>query len=180
MTFGEAARTWFSKFFAFSGRAFRPEYRLFFLFIVIWNIFADIIIRRFFTQVAVTETEMSKSVTATSSGPIQSIVGRIVFSLHLAVTWRRMHDTGRSGLQALMPILLFLGAFVALIFGIGIASGFQHGGMMDIFFTRATLLNVISTLLVLFVAPLLGLLWLTLLSQTGTNRYGPNPYEVAS
>ena len=180
MTFGEAARTCFLKFFAFSGRAFRPEYRLFFLFIVIWNIIAGNINRRFFMQVAVSRTEMSNSVTATSSGPIQSIVGRIVFSLHLAVAWRRMHDTGHSGLQALIPILLFLGAFVVLIFGIGIASGFQHGGMMDIFFTRATLLNVISTLLVLFVAPFLGLLWLTRPSQTGTNRYGPNPYEVAS
>ncbi|SDX13933.1 Uncharacterized membrane protein YhaH, DUF805 family [Ruegeria halocynthiae] len=179
MTFSDAIRTCFSKFFTFSGRASRPEYWFFFLFIVIWSIIAGIIDLQFFTQVAVTETETSKSVAATSSGPVQSIVGLIVFFPHLAVAWRRMHDTGRSGLYALLPILLILGAFAVLIFGIGLASHFQHGGNLDILFTRATLLIVLPTLLVLFVSPLLVLWWLARPSQPGTNQYGPNPHEVA-
>ncbi len=178
MTFGEAIKTCFSKFFTFSGRASRPEYWFFFLFIMIWSIIAGIIDWQFFTQVAVTETETSKSVTATSTGPVQSIVSLIVFFPHLAVAWRRMHDTGRSGLYALLPILLILGALAVLIFGIGLASQF-HGGTLDILFTRATLLIVIPTLLVLFVSPLLVLWWLTRPSEPGTNQYGPNPYEVA-
>lgn len=178
MTFSDAVRTCFSKFFTFTGRASRPEYWFFFLFIVIWSFIAGIIDWQFFTQVAVTETETSKSVAATSSAPVQSIVGLIVFFPHLAVAFRRMHDTGRSGLYALLPILLILGAFAVLIFGIGIASQF-HGGMLDILFTRATILIVIPTLLVLFVSPLLVLWWLTRPSQPGTNQYGPNPHEVA-
>ena len=109
MTFSDAIRTCFSKFFTFSGRASRPEYWFFFLFIVIWSIIAGIIDLQFFTQVAVTETATSKSVSATSSGPVQSIVGLIVFFPHLAVAWRRMHDSGRSGLYALLPILLIVG-----------------------------------------------------------------------
>ena len=178
MTFSDAIRTCFSKFFTFSGRASRPEYWFFFLFIVIWSIIAGIIDLQFFTQVAVTETETSKSVTATSTGPVQSIVSLIVFFPHLAVAWRRMHDTGRSGLYALLPILLILGAGAVLIFGIGLASSFQHGGNLDILFTRATFLIVIPTLIVLIVSPLMVLWWLTRPSQPGTNKYGPYPYEV--
>ncbi|WP_170551639.1 DUF805 domain-containing protein [Ruegeria atlantica] len=179
MTFSDAIRTCFTKFLTFSGRASRSEYWFFFLFIVIWSIIAGIIDAQFFTQVAVTETETSKSVTATSSAPVQSIVSLIVFIPHLAVAWRRMHDTGRNGLYALLPILLILGAFGVLIFGIGLASHFPHGGNLDILFTRATLLVVLPTLFVLFVSPLLVLWWLTRPSQPGTNQYGPNPYEVA-
>ena len=179
MTFSDAIRICFSKFFTFSGRASRPEYWFFFLFIVIWNIIAGIIDWQFFTQVAVTETETSKSVSATSSHPVQGIVGLIVFFPHLAVAFRRMHDTGRSGLYALLPILLILGAGAVLVFGIGLASHFQHGGRLDILFTRATLLIVLPTLLVLVVSPLLVLWWLTRPSQPGTNQYGPNPTEVA-
>ncbi|WP_171136483.1 DUF805 domain-containing protein [Ruegeria sp. HKCCC1038] len=178
MTFSDAIRTCFSKFFTFSGRAARPEYWFFFLFMVIWNIIAGIIDWQFFTQVSTSQTDSSTSVTATSSQPVQSIVGLIVFFPHLAVAWRRMHDTGRSGLFALLPILLILGAFAVLIFGIGLASSFQHGGSLDILFTRATLLIVIPTLIVLFVSPLLVLWWLTRPSQPGPNKYGPNPYEV--
>lgn len=179
MTFNQAVKTCFSKFLTFSGRASRAEYWYFFLFIVIWNVIAGIIDYQFFTQVAETETNGVKSVTATSSQPVQSIVSLIVFLPHLAVAWRRMQDTGRSGLYALLPILLFLGAMAVLIFGIGIASSFAPGGSLDILFTRATLLVVIPTMIVLIVSPLLVLWWLTRPSEPGTNQYGPNPHEVA-
>ncbi len=178
MTFSDAIRTCFSKFFTFSGRASRPEYWFFFLFIVIWSLIAGIIDAQFFTQVSVSESDEVKQVTATSRQPVQSIVSLIVFFPHLAVAWRRMHDSGRSGLYALLPILLILGAFAVLIFGIGLASQF-HGGTLDILFTRATLLIVIPTLIVLFVSPLLVLWWLARPSLPGANQYGPNPYEVA-
>ncbi|KUJ73789.1 hypothetical protein AVO45_14480 [Ruegeria marisrubri] len=179
MTFTEAVGTCFSKFLTFSGRASRPEYWYFFLFIVICNVVAGMIDWQFFTQVVETEANGVKTVTATSAQPVQSLVGFVVFFPHLAVAFRRMHDTGRSGLYALLPILLFLGAMAVLIFGIGLASSFAHGGRLDILFTRATLLIVIPTLLVLFVSPLLVLWWLARPSQPGTNQYGPNPYEVA-
>ncbi|GAA6159349.1 hypothetical protein NBRC116589_15230 [Ruegeria sp. HU-ET01832] len=178
MTFSDAIRTCFSKLFTFSGRASRSEYWFFFLFIVIWSLIAGFIDLQFFTQVATTETETTKSVAATSSQPVQSIVSLIVFFPHLAVAWRRMHDTGRSGLYALFPLLLMAGAVAVLVFGIGMASSFQHGGNLDVLFTRATLLIVIPTLLILMISPLLVLWWLTRPSQPGTNKYGPNPYEV--
>ncbi|WP_170342206.1 DUF805 domain-containing protein [Ruegeria arenilitoris] len=178
MTFNEAVKTCFSKYFTFSGRASRPEYWYFFLFILVWSAIATVIDWHFFGQVTTVQSEGSVEVAATSSQPVQSIVSLIVFIPHLAVAWRRMHDTGRNGLYALLPILLILGAFAVLVFGIGLASSFQHGGSLDILFTRATLLIVIPTLLVLLVSPLLVLWWLSRPSQPGTNKYGPNPYEV--
>lgn len=178
MTFNEAVKTCFSKYFTFSGRASRPEYWYFFLFILVWSAIATVIDWHFFGRVTTVQSEGSVEVAATSSQPVQSIVSLIVFFPHLAVAWRRMHDTGRNGLYALLPILLILGAFAVLVFGIGLASSFQHGGSLDILFTRATLLIVIPTLLVLLVSPLLVLWWLSRPSQPGTNKYGPNPYEV--
>ncbi|TMV10220.1 DUF805 domain-containing protein [Ruegeria sediminis] len=178
MTFSDAIRTCFSKFFTFSGRASRPEYWYFFLFVVICNIVAGIVDSAVFTQVTTTEADGAKTITATSSQPVQSIVGLVLFLPNLAVAWRRMHDTGRSGLYALFPLLLALGAGAVLVFGIGLASSFEHGGTLDLLFTRATLLVVIPALLVLLVSPLLMLWWLTRPSQPGTNQYGPNPHEV--
>jgi uncharacterized membrane protein YhaH (DUF805 family) len=91
-----------------------------------------------------------------------------------------MHDTGRSGLYALFPLLVMLGAGAILLFGIGLAGSFQHGGTMDLLFTRATLLVSIPALILLLISPLLMLWWLTRPSQPGTNPYGPNPHEVTS
>ena len=180
MTFSQAVKTCFSKFLSFSGRASRSEYWFFFLFIVLWNALAGIIDWQLFTQVVETEANGVTSITATSSQPVQSLVGLIVFFPHLAVAWRRMQDTGRSGFYALFPILLMVGAGLVMVFGIGIASSFAPGGSLDLLFTRATLLVMIPTMIVLIVSPLLVLWWLTRPSQPGTNQYGPNPYEVQS
>lgn len=178
MSFTEAVQGCFSKYVTFSGRASRPEYWFFFLFIVIWNAIAGFIDWQFFTSVVTTETEGTTTVTATSSQPVQSIVALVVFLPHLAVAWRRMHDSGRSGLYALFPILLMIGTALVLVFGIGIADIFSSGGSMDLLFTRLTLLILIPALIVGLVSPLLVLWWLTRPSQPGNNKYGPNPHEV--
>ncbi|GGH38649.1 Uncharacterized membrane protein YhaH, DUF805 family [Cribrihabitans marinus] len=178
MTFSTAIRTCFAKYVTFSGRASRPEYWYFFLFVFLVNSIAGTIDLTLFGTVSVQETSDMTAVAASSPRPIQSIVSLIVFLPHLAVAWRRMHDTGRSGLYALFPILLMIGAGLVLVFGIGLASHFQHGGSLDLLFTRATLIVLIPTLVVLFLSPLLVIWWLTRPSQPGTNEYGPNPHEV--
>lgn len=178
MTFMAAVKTCFSKYLTFSGRASRSEYWWFFLFLVLLNIVAGLIDWSFFTSVTEVETETGSSTVAVSSQPVQSLAGAIVFLPHLTVAWRRMHDSGRSGLYALFPLLLLLGALGVLVFGIGIADMFASGGRLDILFTRLTLLITIPTLIVLMVSPLLMLWWLTRPSQPGDNTYGPNPQGV--
>lgn len=178
MGFSQAVRTCFGKYVTFSGRATRPEYWYFFLFIVLANIIAAAIDWQFFTAVITTATDTSTTITAQSNNPVQGLVGLAVFLPHLAVSWRRMHDSGRNGLYALLPMLLIAGAAGVLIFGIGFADLFASGGNLDILFTRLTLLIIIPTLLILMISPLLVLWWLTRPSQPDPNAYGPNPHEV--
>ncbi|SDC52811.1 DUF805 domain-containing protein [Ruegeria marina] len=180
MTFGGSIGTCFSKYFTFSGRASRPEYWYFFLFILLGNVVATMLDAALFDSVTTTveTSDTGASASIENTGPIAALFSLAVFLPHFAVAFRRMHDTGRSGLYALLPFLLMLGAVLVLVFGIGIASGFAAGGSLDILFTRATLLLLIPTLVVLLVSPLLVLWWLTRPSQPGTNQYGPNPYEV--
>lgn len=178
MGFGQAIRTCFAKYVTFSGRASRPEYWWFFLFIVIANAFAGAIDWQFFTTVVTATSDTTTSIAAQSNNPVLGLVGLALFLPHLAVAWRRMHDSGRSGVYALLPMLLMAGAAGVLIFGVGFADLFPSGGRIDLLFTRLTLLMLIPTLLILMISPLLVLWWLTRPSQPGTNSYGPNPQEV--
>lgn len=178
MTFSRSISTCLRKYFTFSGRASRPEYWWFFLFVFLSGVIANIIDFQLFGSVTTVASETSTTHTAASSTPISSVVSLALFIPHLAVAWRRMHDSGRSGLYALFPFLMMIGAGLVLVFGIGIADAFSSGGSMDILFTRITLLTLIPTILVLLVSPLLVLFWLTRPSQPGENAYGPNPHEV--
>lgn len=178
MNFTDAIKTCFRKYFTFSGRAPRAEYWYFLLFILLLSLIASLIDWAFFTSVVSISNETSSATMAHSSQPVQSLVSLAVFLPHLAVAWRRMHDTGRSGLYALLPILLIAGTVLVLLFGIGLADHFSGNHSLDVFLTRATLLVFIPALIILIVSPLLVLWWLSRPSQPDPNKYGPNPYEV--
>lgn len=180
MTFTQAIRTCLSKYITFSGRATRPEYWYFFLFLLIASFVASVIDWTFFSTVVSVESATGSATAAYSAQPVQSLVSLALFLPHLAVAWRRMHDTGRSGLFALLPLVLTIAAGLVLLFGVGLADHFASHHSLDIFLTRATLIVLIPTLIVLFVSPLLVLWWLSRPSQPGPNKYGPNPHEVPS
>lgn len=179
MSFSDAIRTCLAKYVTFSGRAPRPEYWFFFLFICLLSAIAGMIDWQFFTAVVTSQTETGTLVMTRSSQPAQTVVSLAVFLPHLAVAWRRMHDSGRSGWYALLPMILIGASLAVLTFGIGLADQFS-GGRMDQVLTGATLIILIPTMLVLLISPLLVLWWLTRPSQPGPNDYGPNPYEVTS
>ena len=111
--------------------------------------------------------------TAGSDGPLASLFGLATLLPLIAAGWRRMHDTGRSGLYLLYPIIVVVGITLFM----GMLSGFDP--LMDGDF--ATLIAGGSTIIlgvamfVLFLSPLLVLWWLTRPSDPGTNAYGPNP-----
>ncbi|MCV6586848.1 MAG: DUF805 domain-containing protein [Marinibacterium sp.] len=183
MGFIPAVTTCFKKYVTFSGRASRSEYWWFFLFCLLGNLVATVLDVVLFGSVAgsvaTTDTSTSASASADSNGLIGTVFGIVIFLPQLAAAWRRMHDSGRSGLFALLPTLMVMAAGAVLIFGLGLAGMFAHGGSMDVLFTRATLLILIPTVVVLIISPLLVLFWLTRPSQPGTNAYGPNPHEVS-
>ena len=146
MGFTDAVKTCFLKYVTFLGRASRSEYWWFFLFCLICQIIASILDTLFFEAATAAAAEVE------SLTPIGFVVSLVLLLPSLAAAWRRMHDTGRSGLFVLLPILVGGAALVIPNYVVA-------------------LVLIVSTLLLLF--------WLTRPSQPGTNDYGPNPHEVS-
>jgi uncharacterized membrane protein YhaH (DUF805 family) len=104
MTFPEAVRTCLSKYADFSGRARRSEYWWFFLFTVIVSIVAGII------------DGVVGSDVANGYGVVTIIVALALLLPSLAVSARRLHDTGKSGWWILLGIIPLVGFIVLLVF----------------------------------------------------------------
>lgn len=82
--FGDAIRVCFEKFVRFKGRASRSEYWWFFLFSLLGSIATSLV-------------DMALVGVQSEVSPISSIFSIVLFLPTMAVTWRRLHDTGRSG-----------------------------------------------------------------------------------
>lgn len=108
--FGEAITVCFSKFATFSGRASRSEYWFFTLFNVLVSFVTGVVDALLFP-------------TLIEASPVSSIYSLVVLLPTLAVSWRRLHDTDRSG--------WWIGGFylALLLFGvIGFAAMVSTGG----------------------------------------------------
>lgn len=98
MGFADAIRSVFSKYVVFSGRARRSEFWWFALFTLILYIVAGII---------------DKAI----GNPILVVIVALALLLpSLAVTFRRLHDTGRSGWWILISLVPFIGGIILLVF----------------------------------------------------------------
>ena len=85
--FLEAISVCLRRYFTFSGRASRSEYWFFILFTVLLAFFTS------FLDAALFGVAMSEDI----AGPLNTLASLGVFVPTLAVGWRRLHDTGRSG-----------------------------------------------------------------------------------
>ena len=85
-----------------------------------------------------------------------------------------MHDTGRSGLYVLYPLIVMvgIGSFAAMFGGFDLSGDGAFSGFVGIIMAGALLVAMFSPLLVLW--------WLTRPSQPGSNDWGPNPHEVST
>ena len=176
MDFKTAVRTCFAKYVTFSGRASRSEYWWFALFIFLGSIAFGLIDGVLFGTTTV-ETAPGQ-VSVESNGPLAAVFSLATLVPGLAAGWRRMHDTGRSGLYLLYPLIVMLGVSAY----IGLVAGFEPvmAGGIGALFSGITGLILIAAMIVLMISPLLVLWWLTRPSQPGPNDYGPNPHEVTS
>lgn len=185
MTFTEAVRTCFRKYVTFSGRASRSEYWWFVLFVLLGNAVLSAVDAAIFGPNVTTETVSNaagdtRTITRTGNGPLVSIFGLATLLPGLAAGWRRMHDTGRSGLYLLYPLIVMVGIGTFAAFT-GAVDGLLPGAEGEItpFQGLAGLVLVLASI-VFLISPLLVLWWLTRPSQPGSNEYGPNPHEVTS
>ncbi|MEM8790344.1 MAG: DUF805 domain-containing protein [Pseudomonadota bacterium] len=105
MGFHEAVFACFQDYFKFSGRARRPEYWWFVLFVLAGDVTCVVL-------------------DAVLFGPekligFEGLFNVFTFFPMLAVTWRRMHDIGRPGWHGIMPLPF-------LILGVAAAADFQQ------------------------------------------------------
>ena len=147
--FGEAVSVCLRRYFSFSGRASRSEYWYFFLFTVLMGIVAAILDSLLFGYSW--EDEVS---------PLNSLVNLALLIPTLAVGWRRLHDTNRSG--------WWIGGFFLALVGGAVMIAFMgaSGGYVGVI-SGSALLGLI--VLIYFIVMLV---FLCTRGDPGPNRYG--------
>jgi uncharacterized membrane protein YhaH (DUF805 family) len=101
MTFPEAITSCFRNFFEFKGRASRSEYWYFILFSFLANMLANAI-----------------EAMAPADGALVGLVSLALFFPSLAVLFRRLHDTDRSGWWWLLSFVPLIGWIVLIVFNV--------------------------------------------------------------
>ncbi|TMM51592.1 DUF805 domain-containing protein [Sulfitobacter sabulilitoris] len=176
MTFTKSVRTCFRKYFTFSGRASRSEYWWFILFLLLGGVVANVVDSAVFGFGQIATAPGAAAVDA-GNGPVSGLFSLATLIPSLSAGWRRMHDTGRSGLYLLYPIIVMIGVTMFL----GLLGGFTAvltGDLGAIIAGAGGLVLAMATI-ILVLSPLIVLWWLTRPSHPGQNAYGPNPHEVS-
>ena len=168
MTFTDAIKTCLRKYAVFSGRASRAEYWWFVLFCMLGGFVFGMM------------ESIINAATGTQGGPtlLSGAFNLATLIPSLAAGWRRMHDSGRSGLYLLYPLIVMIGIGSY----IGLFAEFDPSGSGDFDIDATGLSAAILAIagLVLAISPLLVIWWLTRPSQPGDNKYGPNPHGVST
>jgi len=190
MTISEAVKTCFGKYVTFSGRARRPEFWKFVLFLFLASIVVSIIDSLIFGP-SITETSVAKinadgnmiaaqhNTRSFGDGPLSSLFLLATLLPFLAVSWRRLHDTGRPGWYMFAPLLVSVGLmrfFFTGIFGVsmmenaGVSQDALRGPATTVAFT-GMIVGIVAQL----VFTILLIWWMTRPSEQNENAYGPIP-----
>lgn len=150
MSFGEAIAVCMRKYATFSGRARRPEFWFFQLALILGSLLTG----AFDWLVLGFGLEQDFS-------PVNTVFSLATLVPALAVTWRRLHDTGRPGYY----YFIWIGALIpaGVLFYLGAESG--DSGL--VFFIIGAVIFIVALILLI--------VWLASRSQKGANAYGPEP-----
>nr|WP_205708769.1 DUF805 domain-containing protein [Kineococcus siccus] len=99
----QAVRSVLSQYATFSGRARRSEFWFFTLFSVLVSIVATVI-----------DAAIGSDLGG-GTGVVGLVVSLALLVPSLAVTWRRLHDTDRSGALALLALIPLVGAIILIV-----------------------------------------------------------------
>lgn len=170
MNFASAVRTCLSKYFSFSGRASRPEYWWFLLFVVIGSLVFTLLDGLLFGAGAAA---------GDSQGTLAPLWQLAMFIPLLASGWRRLQDAGRPGWYILLPMLVSLVSVVGLFLGI-FSFGMIEQNVADPETLRGPAVvlglgGLFAVAILQLVLTVLMLWWLTRPSEPGANAYGPAP-----
>lgn len=164
----EAVKACLRNYAKFSGRASRPEYWWFVLFV-------------FAASIVLAVVDSAVFGLDPETGQVNTLLTNVfqvaMFLPALGAGWRRMHDSGRPGWYLLLPMGVSILFTVALVFGV-VVFGFaeSQGADADGLLGPATALGV--TGLIAFAVVQLAILvlviwWLTRPSDEAENAYGP-------
>lgn len=158
MNMVDAVKSVLTQYIDFSGRARRSEYWYWVLATILAGVVVGII-------------ELILGVGSESSGPLSSLLNLAIFLPGMAVGFRRLHDTGRSGwwIGGFYIGLFVFAIIIGALFGASISREVGTGlaesiGVIAIIFGIGALIYMI-VLLVFFCSD----------SDVGPNKYGPNP-----
>ncbi|CUX80822.1 MAG: DUF805 family protein YhaH [Roseibaca calidilacus] len=168
MTFADAVTRGFRNAFTFKGRARRPEYWWFFLFV-----FAGAFVIGLLEMLLL----------GRGSGTLVALFQLVIFLPFLAVGWRRLQDTGRPGWWLLVPSgivvvsTLVSGSLTRAMMAGGMGNMMNGepmgpGAMMGV---GASATTVVALGVAQLLAGLVIIWWMSRPSQRGANTYGPEP-----
>lgn len=107
------------RYFQFSGRSRRKEFWMFWLFTILVGIAAGIVDNLLgYGRTTTYSAPGTFNWSTTTSGPVNAIATLLLLIPSLAVSIRRLHDTGRSGwwyLLIFLPILGWIALFVFFV-----------------------------------------------------------------
>ncbi|HEX4402378.1 MAG TPA: DUF805 domain-containing protein [Galbitalea sp.] len=118
-SFGAAIARFWRKYATFSGRASRSEYWWWYLAYFIFVVVLEIIFAAFGSTSMVTISPTAAPVLGTGYYVISGILSVIELALlipSLAIFWRRMHDTNRSGGWFFIGLIPLVGGIILLVF----------------------------------------------------------------
>jgi len=160
MTFTQAVSSALSSYATFHGRARRSEYWWFYLFTILVAIPAGVID-------AILDMAFNNEI-----GIVGTITSLALLLPSLAVTARRLHDTGRTGWWMLLPVAPLLAAFVVGIATV-VSAVLSAGG--DGAPTSGLIVLLVFFGLLTLAAVIIVTVFLCLRSDPGPNKYGPPP-----
>ena len=146
----------------FSGRASRPEFWWFFLATIVAGIVARIV-----------DSILGIHLVG-PIGPLYILLCLAIIVPSIAVSIRRLHDTGRPGWWILLPLVPYILAII--LGGAAMMGGAASGSAMGVG------AGVGLAMIFMLLALVCGILLIVFYCQAGTpgdNQYGPNPYGDA-
>ena len=162
VSFADSIKLGFEGYLKFSGRSTRSEYWW-------WTLFAAIL-------VPLLAGIIDLIVFGTENGWLRLIVSLALLLPNIAVSVRRLHDIGKSGLWLLWWFLMVIGTYIIIVIGALIAFGGVLSGNWD----NTGSWGVLILGFVLAIVGSIGvfiwwIIWFVKEGDLGPNQYGPDP-----
>ncbi|WP_251975711.1 DUF805 domain-containing protein [Salinicola avicenniae] len=164
MTFFTAIKVCFRQYATFSGRASRSEYWWYLLFLNLLLLAASALDMAFFP--------LDPDAQGFQPSPFTNVLSLATLLPTLAVSWRRLHDSGRPGYYLLVLIAGAIGG--GIVVGGGVLWLLPSDAGLSSQQAGAGVLLMNGVMLGLIVAAVM-LWWMTRPSDTTANRFGPVP-----